>query len=279
MGHDRDAPRQVYSSSTYRSFGALTLDLMDGLNSNKIWRAFAWSEIKNRYRGSVFGIAWIGISFLTFVLVIDFFFQGFSSNDSGAFIFYVTFGFAAFSFVLANITDGPVAFIGAKQWIMGTPLPYSIYIFKSVARSVFVSFLQLICAFGLAALFGWRPTTIALLAIPGMLALLINSIWIQYILGYLTARFRDINHLVPVLTRLLFFTTPILWVFDERSDAVRTFARLNPMTHMVEVVRAPLLGEYPSVEAWCVVVALAFGGFVASSILSALLRHRLPYWV
>ena len=270
---------RIYSVATQTGMAALPRDLLQGLRMRSVWGAFAADEIQQRYRRSVLGVAWIILSYLFFVAAIAVFFGGFSGAGARAFTNYVAIGYAAFAFLVGNVVDGCEVFKQARTWIKSTPLPYSIYIYKSIARSLFPFVLQLAAAFAIMAAFDWRPTWSMLLALPALLMFIVNAVWVQVFMGYWGARYRDIGHLVSAITRVLFFTTPILWVFEERTGLVRRLAEINPFTHFIEIFRTPILGAAPSAGSWWAVGAITVAGWTVTVISTRNLRYRLPYWV
>ncbi|WP_203293876.1 ABC transporter permease [Maricaulis parjimensis] len=272
-------PTKVYSAQTKGGIASAVEDLWEGLKRGSIWRAFAWDEIQHRYRRSTLGLAWIVISYVIFVLAITLFFSGFSSMQSGGFVAYVAVGYAVFGFLIGNVTDGCVVFSGASTWIKSSSLPYSIYIYKSIARSFFPFIIQIATALVIMAFFGWRPHWSGLLAVPALAVFLLNAIWIQLFFGLIAARWRDVAHLVGALTRVLFFTTPILWVFEERTGIVRQVASINPLTHFLRIFRAPVLGDVVPLESWYHVASWTVGGWVVAIFLASIMRRRLPLWV
>lgn len=270
----------IYSAQSAVGYRAAFRDLAEGWRMDEVWRAFAWDEIQNRYRRSAIGVAWILISFVIFVGGIGIFFGAFSSKDGAAFMAYVALGFTLFQFMIGNITDGCGVFRQAATWIKSSTLPYSIYVYKSVFRSLFPFIIHLIAtivgmtAFGLLHL-GWS----ALVAIPALGVILLNAIPAQMLLGVIAARYRDISHLVTSVIRILFFSTPILWVREEQSGIRAQLADLNPLTHYIEIFRAPLLGEVARSESWAIVIGSTVLLWAAAVTISAMMRRRLPFWV
>lgn len=237
--------------------------------------------MQQRYRRSRLGLAWIIISYLMFVASISIFFGGFSSKDAIEFLAYVAVNYALFSFLVANLADGCAVFRSSKNWVNSVPLPHSIYVFKSVARSTFVFSITITVAIFVLLATGHLRTPVSLLAIPGFAVLLLISVFVQTILGYVTARFRDVEHLVQSLTRILFFVTPILWVRTDQPDGTirRLIADLNPFTHALEIVSAPLLGHYPDTQSWKAIVLLTLLSFLGMIVTSYFAHRRLSYWL
>ena len=270
---------EIYSARANSGPVAVIGDLLDGWRRGPIWRAFAWDEIQQRYRRSILGLAWIVISYVIFVLSIALFFGGFTAMGSNSFTPYVAVGYAAFGFLIGNITDGCEVFRGSSTWIKSSSLPYSIYIYKSIARSFFPFVVQLLTALVLMIGFGWRPHWGIFLAVPALLIFLVNAIWLQLFFGLIAARWRDIAHLVSAVTRILFFMTPILWVYEERSGIVRKIAGINPLTHFLQIFRAPILGESVALESWLIVLGWTGAGWIVAVATASVMRRRLPFWV
>ena len=54
---------------------------------------------------------------------------------------------------------------------------------------------------------------------------------------------------------------------------------LNPFHHLIEILRAPLLGQVPTLENWVAVVVITFVGWVVALWFFSAYRWRLAYWV
>ncbi len=271
--------KSTFSASDRRGLSGVFSDLYHGFKMHQVWRHFAWDEIQNRYRRSILGITWIGLSYLFFVVVIVFFFRNFGRTNNQEFLPHVAVGFATFGFLVGNITDGCDVFRTSTTWIKSTSLPYSIYIYKSIFRSIFTFTIQFILAFILIWGFQWRPSPGNLMIIPALLILLINAVAIQLLFGLVATRYNDLAHLVGTVTRIFFFATPIMWMLQERGGIVKKVALYNPMTHYIEIVRAPLLGTQILEHSWTIVICLTIMVWGLALIAGSFMMKRLPYWL
>lgn len=256
-------------------------DLWSGFSRTELWWAFAFDEIQQRYRRSRLGIAWVVVSYAMFVFAISVFFGGFSDKGVEEFTAYVAVNYAMFSFLLANLTDGCAVFRSSKTWVSSVPFPHSVHVFKSVARSLFVFVISMtIGAIALVAT-GHLTESVAFLAVPAFLVLLVNAVMVQTYLGYAAARFRDLEHLIQSLGKILFFTTPILWVRDEQPVGTlrRTIADFNPFTHAIEIFSSPLLGRMPDPASWQIMGILTLVNVLIMLIVSYVAHRRLAYWL
>ncbi|MBI1263719.1 MAG: hypothetical protein GC187_03180 [Alphaproteobacteria bacterium] len=254
-------------------------DLVAGLRMADLWQTFAWDEIQQRYRRSLLGVAWIVIAYAMFVGGISIIFSAFSREDGSFFLMHVAIGYAAFTFIVGNITDGCTVFTGARVWIQSIALPHSIHIYRSICRSIFTFALQFIVAAVIIVAAGWRPSLINLMVLPAIAVLLLNAVAIQYLMGLISARYRDVTHLVSSITRLLLFVTPILWVRSDLGNARSQFVDFNPVAHYIEIFRAPLMGLEPRPLSWIVVGGLTLVVWIAAAWAASSMRRRLAYWL
>lgn len=254
-------------------------DLATGFRHHEVWLAFAWDEIQNRYRRSALGLAWLAISYLIYVFAIATFFGGFSGLDGRLFVQHVAFGMLIYNVVIGNIVDGCSVFVRASGWVKSASLPYAVYVYRGVSRAAFPFAVQAAVAAVLMPLFGWRPEPIGLMAAPALLLIIVLGVAVQYALGLVCARVRDIEHFVQAVSRVFFFTTPILWVYEETEGVRRQLADIIPITPFIEIFRDPLLGMAPDPAQWAQALAWTALAWAAAVLLGAAMRSKLPFWV
>ncbi|KAA5803546.1 hypothetical protein F1654_06995 [Alkalicaulis satelles] len=262
-----------------RELAGFFSDLAAGLRMTDLWRTFAWDEMQQRYRRSMLGVLWIVIAYAIFVGGVSIIFSGFSRQDGAFFVMHVAIGYAAFTFITGNIVDGCQVFVGARAWIHSIALPHSIHVYRSICRSIFTFALQFVVALAIMIAAGWRPTLTGLWVLPAIAVFLLNAVAIQYLMGLISARFRDITHLVTSITRLLLFVTPILWTRFDLRGVRSTIADFNPVAHYVEIFRAPLMNLDPRPLSWAVVLVLTGLIWLGAIIAAARMRRRLAYWL
>ena len=84
--------------------------------------------------------------------------------------------------------------------------------------------------------------------------------------------------LLPNLTFILYLTTPIMWRRERLGDHT-WIADINPVYHMISLVREPLLGHTPSALSWWVAIGLAVVGNMIGIALLGAFRRRIPLWL
>ena len=129
--------------------------------------------------------------------------------------------------------------------------------------------------------YGHKLTLIAWEAIPAFILLCIDAVFVQMILGYISARYRDLEHLVQSITRVLFFITPVLWVREEHTapGLRNTIAELNPFTHALEIFSSPILGRHAAPDSWLFMLCISVALFLLATVVGGFAYRRLPYWL
>lgn len=272
-------PKTVAPESKPNEMTAFFADIVHGIGNIDVWLTFATDDMKQRYRRSALGLIWIMLSYAIFVGGISLFFSAFSQTSPKDFIAYVAIGFAMFGFLMAQIQDGCMVFVNASTWIKSVAMPFSIHVLRSISRAILTLALNLVVAFAIMITMGWRPELVSLLSLFGFVIYLINAVAVQYIFGLIAARYRDVAHLMNSITRIMIFVTPILWIREEMTGARAIAADLNPLTHYIEIVRAPLLGDMPRLSSWIIVLVLTTLVWLVATYAGARMRRRLPYWI
>ncbi|MBA3573465.1 MAG: ABC transporter permease, partial [Pseudonocardiales bacterium] len=137
----------------------------------------------------------------------------------------------------------------------------------------------------LMAIFPRRLGFEALLAIPALAIIVANGLWVAFLVGIIATRFRDIPPVMASLVQLMFFMTPIVWVyadFRDRGGTVAERARLaefNPFLHFLEILRAPMIGDPIVARHWIVALAITVLGWALALLAMRNYRARVPYWV
>lgn len=261
-------------------FASAFRDLGEGLARWRLWTAFAWEDIRQTYHRTLFGTLWISISFAVFVGVKLFVFgsllRGMDSHYYGA---YLLLGFFCWSYIVQAVNTAPMVFITNESWIKNDPLPFSVYAYQSVCRDFFSLFMTLIVVMALYALTKQKLDIHALLAIPALLLLLLNALWVKLFLGVISTRYRDINQLVSTIMRMMIFLTPIFWSPDQMGEKAMKILWWNPFAHFLWIVRTPVLDHQPATESWIFVGVVTVVGWFLALTSFILFRRRIPFWL
>ncbi len=256
---------------------ALT-DIRLGVLSLHLWPTLAWQEIKQRYRRSFLGPFWLTISTALFIAGMGPLYGALMGQDTSRYIHFLAVGFIVWLFISGLITEGCQAFISAEGFIKQTSLPLTVHAMRVVWRNVLVLAHNFVIVIFVSAYFV-PPWDWGLLSAPvGVFIIALNGIWLSLLLGLLSARFRDIPQIITSLVQLLFFITPIFWR-PEMLSTNRWITDWNPIFHLIELVRAPLLGNPVPATSWLVALAMTLLGWLFALAFFARYRARIAYWL
>jgi ABC-type polysaccharide/polyol phosphate export permease len=77
---------------------------------------------------------------------------------------------------------------------------------------------------------------------------------------------------------MMFFLTPILWEID-RSNGLQKVALFNPLFHLVDIVRAPMLGLMPFGITYILTSLSAFVLFIVAMFLLNKKINSISLWL
>jgi lipopolysaccharide transport system permease protein len=235
----------------------------------RIWARLGVQDVRLRFRRSSLGVSWIFVNLAVMVLAIGFIYANLLGQPTREFIPYLTIGLILWNYLTSSIVEGGNAFISSEGYIKQISLPIYVYIFRAFV-SIGLTALVALSAFLLVALLYRVPIGPGtLLAVPGLMLMMVTSLLLVTIFAHLNTRFRDVAHLASAGMQVLFFVTPVLFPAELlRKRSLSLVIDLNPMYHLLEVVRHPLVAAGPAdwrsyaVAALCIAVLAAVASAV-----------------
>ena len=166
------------------------------------------------------------------------------------------------------------------------PAPLSVHVYRLIWRQVLFFLHNLVVYVVMLVIFPQPLDWSSLLAVPAIVLLAFNGVWVALLLGVVTTRFRDLMPITQSIVQLAFFLTPIVWIYedllnsDNESIAERArLAELNPFLHFVEILRRPMLGQSIELRNWVVVLVITVIGWALTLFALRRYRSRIAYWV
>lgn len=156
-------------------------------------------------------------------------------------------------------------------------LPLAAAVLRHLLHQGAVLGVNILLAFLIAGGLGYLPPVDPLGLLAGLVLLTANLIWISFGVALLAARFRDLPQLLAWSLHIAFFLSPILWPVY-LLGRYEWLATINPITHLVALLRLPLLGKSLPVETWGGAIALLALGLPLILYLYRRFTPRLPYW-
>jgi lipopolysaccharide transport system permease protein len=256
-----------------------TREIWASLNAWHLWTLFGSNDVKMRYRRSTLGPFWATLSTGIQILVTAFVMAFLFKTPLHRYLPFLAIGLIIWNTLTTIVSDGSQAFVGSSELILQVKRPLFVYLFQVIWRNLIVAAHSIVIFFVVAFLFGLFPGPTYLLVIPGFILFLINSVWMAGVAAILTTRFRDVTMIVTNLFTALFWLTPVLYEIDQLGGTMQRIVSYNPLYHIVEVFRAPLLLEVPTATNWLVALGTAIAGWLVLILLFARTRARIPYWL
>ena len=271
-------PMPVSPPPAASQIAAALLDLVKGARSFHLWGLLGWQDVRRRYRRSIIGPFWLTISMGILVAVLGTLYGALLKVEIADYVPFLALGFIFWTLISGLITDGCSAFTVAESIIKQVDLPLSVHVYRVVWRNLLIFCHNAAIFVVVAIIFSIWPGWTGLLALPGLVRLCLNGVWVGLLFGLVSARFRDVPPIMDSIVRIAFFVTPIIWM-PELLPRRAVLLDFNPFFHFLELVRTPLLGQAPELVSWLAVLGITLGGWLVTFVLFCHYRWRVAYWI
>ena len=240
-----------------------------------------YQDIYQGYRRSIVGQFWITLGMATQIITISLVFGILFRIPSKDYLPYVATGIIVWNLISGSILESTRSYIESEQLIKQLPVDFLTYNVRTISRNLLVFFHNSLILPITMLFLGILPSMETLLLLPGLALLLANLCWISVILGVAATRFRDLIQVAASLMMVLFYVTPVMWKIETLGDSIsgHYLLGLNPLYHLLQIVRLPLLGKLPTQENWLISLVLLLLGTLAARSIYRLNKDKLAYWV
>jgi len=237
------------------------ISYMQGIwDARYFWVHLSLSDLRSRWRRSFFGVFWSIMQPLGITLLISIVFGKMFNSPITTYAPYILSGILIWDYLITCVTGGSLSFVQADAYIKQCNHPLAIYTLRTVLTGTFILALASVSLISWTVVvlpenFGW--CWLAALTIFPMLALIA---WpLSTMLAYIGVRFRDVPHALGLVMQGLWFISPVYFetkIF--RSGGLHVLIDYNPVYHLLQIVRAPLLeGKWPTVVNYEYVIGTA----------------------
>jgi ABC-type polysaccharide/polyol phosphate export permease len=255
-------------------------DIVDGFNLWPVWGALAWHDTRIRYVRTLLGPLWITVSMAVSVFALGFVFSKIFNTDLTTYLPFLTAGLLIWGFISGVLLEAAATFPSAQLIILSVSAPYSMHAYRGVLRQIIIFGHNVLVYLGVVLCVGVSVPPATLLFFPALILVCIVMAWVTLMVALIGTRFRDLQPIITTILQLFFFITPLIWDRDQLAGRAHPiWVDINPFYHLVEIMRAPMLGKVPSLLTIAAVVAIAVGGWIATYAMFARFRRRIPYWL
>lgn len=239
-----------------------------------------WQDVRQRYRRSMLGPLWLTISMGVIIATIGIVFGTLFKVPMTDFLPSLASGIILWGYISTVINEGCNSFIASDAIIKQLPIPLFVHVLRMTWRNVIILIHNLVILPLVFIAVGKAVEPVILLALPGFALLTLNLLWVALILGAICARYRDLSQIIGSVLQVAFYVTPIMWLPQSLPKGAAIYLlNMNPAYHLLEIVRAPLLGHWPSAMNWGVSGALAVFGWALALVIYGRCRRRIAYWL
>lgn len=219
-------------------------------------------DLRSRYRGSFLGFLWTFINPLMQLVIYSVVFPFLLKMQEENYPMFVFVGLLPWIYFTSSIQISTTSIVGNGNLIKKIYFPRMV-IPISVSATGLVNYL-----FGLAIVFpalfltGVKPSW-CMLFLPVVMAVqFLFTTGFCLMLSAMYVFFRDLEHIVSIVTMAWFYLTPIVYSLNIFPEYARNILKFNPMTQLVVAYRNVLMyGELPPLAGFSGVTLLSVGVF------------------
>ena len=253
-------------------------DLMGGLAGWRVWHLLAWQEIRQRYRRSMLGPFWLTISMAVQMLTMGVVIAILFNQTLDRFLPYICLGLIFWTLLSGMFNEGATAFVGASSMILHMRIPLTTYVIQCLWRNLVIAGHNFVVFIVIAMLYAIVPSARTALFLVTFPLALWSVAWTVLVLAVISTRFRDLPTMVQTGLNVLFWLTPIVYAPDQLG-ANQWLATWNPLAHVLDLMRLPLLDQVPARNSFLIVIAMGAVGWSAAFLLFARFKSRVPFWL
>jgi lipopolysaccharide transport system permease protein len=220
-----------------------------------------WRDIKLRYKQTVLGSLWAILQPLIAMVIFTIIFHRFAGIQADYGVPYPLFAFTGllpWLYFAACLSQSSTSIVGNAALVTKVFFPRLIIPLASVVGPLMDFFLAFAVLVGMFLWYGRIPHW-HLIVTPFFLALaLLTALGVGLWLSALNVRYRDVPYVIPFMTQVWFFATPVVYGLEKVSLKWRSVMALNPMTGVVDGFRWAVLGRgLPHYHVWGISAVIA----------------------
>jgi len=225
------------------------------LNIGEAWQfrdllfSLAGRDVKLRYKQTALGVAWVVLQPLLAAGIFSFVFGKVARLSSGGvpYFLFSYCGLLAWNTFGNTLTKTSTCLIGNAQLISKVYFPRVILPFSTVPSTLIDFSVAMAMLAVLMPLYGIVPGIGILLLPVWLFLILLLAVGVGLIASALSVSYRDVQYILPVITQLLLYASPVAYsaqsVIDKVSHKLLVMYYLNPLTGLLEAFRWSLLGS------------------------------------
>ena len=244
------------------------LPLRDLRERRELLAFLVWRDLKIRYKQTLLGALWAVLQPVAAMAIFAVFFGRLArvGSDGVPYWLFALAGLVPWIYFANALSQASLSLVDnerviAKVWFPRFLLPTSPVVSGLFDLAIGTALLVVLAV----ATTGWPSWT--LLGLPLFVALAAaTALGLGLVLSCLNVRYRDVRYVLPFLTQIWLFATPVAYAVSVVPEPWRVLYSINPMVAVIDGFRWALLGTGPPpstsllLSTVTAVVLLASGG-------------------
>ncbi|HBN04373.1 MAG TPA: ABC transporter permease [Bacteroidales bacterium] len=195
-------------------------------------------DLRGRYKGSVLGFLWTFINPLCQIIIYTLVFSVIMRSGIEKFYLFLIVGLIPWIFFSSSINGGAISILTQQDLVKKIYFPREVlpisYVTSSFVNMLF-SFIIVFIVLFISGV-GVNPSALVFLPIV-MIVEYILALGIALIASACTVFFRDLEHILSIITMAWMYLTPIMYSVDMVPEKIIQIFNLNPMTPVIIAYR------------------------------------------
>ena len=224
------------------------LDVAELWRFRHLFAVLVWRTLKVRYQQTAIGVGWAVLQplLLTFVFTVIFGLLVQMPTDGGRpYPVFVLSGLLMWQFVAQSFQQAAVSVVGNAHLVTKIYFPRILLL----AAAITAALVDLACVIGLMLCFmvwyGVPPGWGVVAFIPALALAAATVLGLALWLGTLYVPFRDVGHVLPFLTQIWMFISPVFYPLSLLPPKYEMLYALNPVVVAVQTSRWAFAGGGP----------------------------------
>lgn len=195
-------------------------------------------DLRGRYKGSVLGFLWTFINPLLQLVVYTIVFSTIMKNGIEKYYIFLFVALIPWLFFSTSLQGGSSVILSQKDMVKKIYFPRQILPIAFVTSCFVNMILSFVIVFGILIIAGIGINVQAVFyLIPIMIIEYVLALGIAMISSAVTVYFRDLEHILGIVTMAWMYMTPIMYSSDIVPNEYMTLFNLNPMTPVISAYR------------------------------------------
>lgn len=210
----------------------------------ELFVAFFIRDVRLRYKQTLVGVLWVALQPLCFITIFTFLMTraGAVPTNGMPYFIYALAAYVPWQVFSKGLGEGSNCLVTSSSLISKIYFPKVLLPIATVCGGLIDAAVTLVILLVMMLVYGVVPEpgfALAVLAIlPAVLAAVGATLW----LAPMNVIFRDVRIVMPFLSQIWMFLTPVFYPLTMVPEKLHWFYALNPMVFPVEVFRWAALG-------------------------------------